>query len=124
VDGAIRMPASVSTTQIGSTPKRSLCSEMNATSVTVEGRVPSRRKPLYGIPHNGFYADMAIMLTVGRASGGRGCSGGVSAAETVGIIAMLWWMLFFPDLGERDRDVDATNQQPEQVADRARSRFS
>jgi hypothetical protein len=62
---------------------------INATSVTVEGRAPSRRKSLCGIPHNDFYADLAIMPTAGGVGGGRGWSGGVSAGETVGIITGL-----------------------------------
>lgn len=37
----------------------------------------------------GFYADLAVMSTVGRVGEGRGCSGRVAAGETVGIIAVL-----------------------------------
>jgi hypothetical protein len=89
VDGAICIPKSVNTSQIGSTPNRFLYCVMNSTSVAVEGRAPSRRKLLCGIPHNDFYADLAVMPTVGRVGGGRGWSGRVAAGDTVGIIAVL-----------------------------------
>ena len=62
---------------------------MNSTSVAVEGRAPSRRKSLCGIPHNDFYADSAIMPTTRRAGGCRGWSARVAAGETVGIITGL-----------------------------------
>jgi hypothetical protein len=45
VDGAICIPKSVNTLQTGSTPNRFLRCAINATSVAVEGRTPSRRKP-------------------------------------------------------------------------------